>query len=140
VISNAHLIWIRLCGAMAVALIIFASVMLPTKWEQLRSGHWAIEHFFAYFAAASIICLGWSRPFVLAGVLGGIGGAAARGNTKCRTHSFGQLPFGNEWSWRGHRSCTRCLRCSSNRETEVQKSRGSALIRRMALSFAGRHI
>ena len=71
-ISNAHLRWLRLCGVLAVAAIIFASVMLPTKWEQLRSGHWAIEHFLAYFAAVSVICLGWSRPFVLAGTLGGI--------------------------------------------------------------------
>ena len=54
----------------SVALIIFASVMLPAKWEQLRTGHWALEHFFAYFAAASIVCLGWHRPFVIAGGLG----------------------------------------------------------------------
>jgi VanZ family protein len=72
VISNAHLRWIRVCGVIAVAVIIFASVMLPTKWEQLRSGHWALEHFLAYFAAASIVCLGWYRPFVVAGGLGAI--------------------------------------------------------------------
>ena len=71
-ISNVHSKWIRLCGVVAVALIIFASVMLPSKWEQLRSGHWAIEHFLAYFATASVIRLGWSRPFLLAGALGGI--------------------------------------------------------------------
>ena len=71
-ISNAHSRWIRVCGVVAVALIIFASVMLPSKWEQLRSGHWAIEHFLAYFAAGSVMCLAWSRPFVLAGALGGI--------------------------------------------------------------------
>jgi VanZ family protein len=54
------------CGVMAVAVIIFASVMLPAKWEQLRTGHWALEHFFAYFAAASVVSLGWRRPFVVA--------------------------------------------------------------------------
>ena len=70
--SNAHLRWIRFSGVMAVAVIIFASVMLPTKWEQLRTGHWALEHFLAYFAAASIVCLGWFRPVVVAGSLGGI--------------------------------------------------------------------
>jgi hypothetical protein len=35
--------------------------------EQLRTGHWAVEHFFAYFAATSIVCLGWCRPFVVVG-------------------------------------------------------------------------
>ena len=45
------------CGIVAMALIIFASVMLPAKWEQLRAGHWALEHFLAYFAAASIVLL-----------------------------------------------------------------------------------
>jgi VanZ family protein len=61
--------WIRLSGVVAVALIIFASLFLPAKWEQLRTGHWAVEHFLAFFAATLIICLGWSRPFVVAGLL-----------------------------------------------------------------------
>ena len=59
--------WIRLSGLVALALIIVASLMLPAKLEQLRTGHWALEHFVAYFAATSIICLGWRRPFVVAG-------------------------------------------------------------------------
>jgi len=69
VISNPHLRWIRVCGVMAVAMVVFASVMLPPKWEQLRTGHWALEHFLAYFAAALLVCLGWRRPFVVAGGL-----------------------------------------------------------------------
>ena len=67
--SNPSLKWIRLCGVMALAAIIFASVMLPTNWEQLRTGHWAVEHFLAYFVATSILCLGWRRPFVIAAAL-----------------------------------------------------------------------
>jgi hypothetical protein len=31
-------------------------VMLPAKWEQLRTGHWAPEHFLAYFRS-HIDCL-----------------------------------------------------------------------------------
>jgi VanZ family protein len=31
--------------------------------EKLRTGHWAIEHFLAYFIAMFILCLGWPRPF-----------------------------------------------------------------------------
>src|ERR1700675_703116 len=61
--------WIRLCSVAALAAIIIASLTLPTKLEQLRTGHWAVEHFIAYFAATSIICLGWRRPFVVAGWL-----------------------------------------------------------------------
>jgi hypothetical protein len=59
------LVWIRLCGVVALAVIIFASLMLPAKWERLRTGHWAVEHFLAYFAATSILCLGWGGPFVV---------------------------------------------------------------------------
>jgi hypothetical protein len=59
---------IRLCGLLALAVIVFAS-FLPAKWEQLRTGHWAVEHFLAYFVATSIICLGWHRPFIVAGSL-----------------------------------------------------------------------
>jgi VanZ family protein len=71
-ISNAHLRWIRLGGVMAVAAIIFASVLLPSAWERRRTGHWAIEHFLAYFVATWIVCLGWRRPFVVAGGLAAV--------------------------------------------------------------------
>jgi hypothetical protein len=67
--TNSRLRWIRLCGVGVLAAIIFASLMLPAKWEQLRTGHWAVEHFFGYFAATSIVCLGWRRPLVVVGVL-----------------------------------------------------------------------
>ena len=67
--TNSRLRWIRLCSVGVLAAIIFASLMLPAKWEQLRTGHWAVEHFLGYFAATSIVCLGWRRPFVVAGVL-----------------------------------------------------------------------
>ena len=54
--------WIRLSGLVALALIIVASLMLPAKLQQLRTGHWAAEHFLAYFAATLFVCLGWRRP------------------------------------------------------------------------------
>jgi len=68
-ISNSWVRWIQLCGAIAFGLVIFASLKLPAQWEQMRTGHWFIEHFLGYFAASSIICLGWRRPFVVAGSL-----------------------------------------------------------------------
>ena len=49
-------------------MIIFAS-FLPVQLERLSTGHWDIEHFLACFAATSIVCLGWRRPFVGAGSL-----------------------------------------------------------------------
>ena len=70
--SHFRLGWMRLWGGLALAGIVFASVMLPTSWEKLRTGHWAIEHFVAYFAATLILCLGWRRPFLVAGVLAAI--------------------------------------------------------------------
>jgi VanZ family protein len=65
--SKSRLRLIRLCGVLALVAVILATLMLPTKWEQLRTGHWALEHFLGYFAAASIVCLGWPRPMVVAG-------------------------------------------------------------------------
>ena len=68
-ISNRRVIWLRLCGAIAIAGLIFASLLLPAEWERLRTGHWLMEHFLAYFVASLVICLGWPRPFVVAGAL-----------------------------------------------------------------------
>src|SRR5262245_2465368 len=66
--SNFRLKLVRLGGLVALGGIIFASVMLPTKWEQLRTGHWALEHFLTYFAAAFIVALGWGQPWAVAAV------------------------------------------------------------------------
>ena len=68
-ISNSWVRWIQLCGAIAFGLVIFASLKLPAQWEQMRTGHWFIEHFLGYFAASTVICLGWRRPFWAAGIL-----------------------------------------------------------------------
>ena len=63
--SSFHFSW-RLCRVLVVAALIIASLFLPPKLEQLRTGHFEIEHFLAYLAAALIICLGWPRPFLVA--------------------------------------------------------------------------
>jgi hypothetical protein len=54
---------------LALAVLIFASLLLPPTLEQLRTGHWEIEHFVAYLLAVPIICLGWPRPFLVATAL-----------------------------------------------------------------------
>ena len=51
-----------------MTLIIIASLM-PAKWQLLRTGHWQVEHFLAYFATTSMVCLAWGRPFLVAGLL-----------------------------------------------------------------------
>ena len=66
--SNSRLRLVRLGGLVALGGIIFASLMLPTKWEQLRTGHWALEHFLTYFAAVFIVTLGWGHPWAVAAV------------------------------------------------------------------------
>ena len=59
----------RLCAVLAFAILVIASLMLPPQLEEMRSGHWAVEHFLAYFAAVPIICLAWPRPFLVAAAL-----------------------------------------------------------------------
>jgi VanZ family protein len=67
--SNNRLIWLRLCGVLAIGGLIFASLLLPTWLEQLRTGHWLAEHYFGYLVAALILCLGWPQPLLVAGSL-----------------------------------------------------------------------
>lgn len=56
-------------GGMALLVAIAVATLIPEQW-QLRTGlHWLTEHFLVYFAAASILCLVWPRPMVVAGVL-----------------------------------------------------------------------
>src|SRR6476660_1794877 len=63
--SESRFGW-RLCGVMVLGALIFASLLLPRQLEQMRTGHWEIEHFLAYLMAVPIICLGWPRPFFVA--------------------------------------------------------------------------
>ena len=59
----------RLCAGLALAILVVGSLLLPPQLEEMRSGHWAVEHFLAYFAAVPIICLAWPRPFLVAAAL-----------------------------------------------------------------------
>jgi hypothetical protein len=65
--SNSRLRLVRLGGVIALAGIIFA-YFLPPSLEGLRTGHWEVEHFLAYFAAAFIVTLGWGHPWAVAAV------------------------------------------------------------------------
>jgi VanZ family protein len=63
--TSSRLGWYRLLGVMAVAMVIFVTLMLPPELERLRTGHWFLEHFFGYFVSALIVCIGWPRPFLV---------------------------------------------------------------------------
>jgi len=67
--AKFRLSWLQLCGVLAFVLLIYAALMLPAKVEQMRTGHWFTEHFVGYFVAGIVICLGWRRPSLVAGIL-----------------------------------------------------------------------
>ena len=67
--AKFRLSWLQLCGVLAFAVVVYASLMLPAQVERMRTGHWFTEHFIGYFIASAIICLGWRRPFLVAGIL-----------------------------------------------------------------------
>ena len=61
-------------GAAILIAAIAADSLVPVAW-QIRLGlHWLIEHFLAYFAATSVLCLAWPRPFIVAGALMALAG------------------------------------------------------------------
>jgi len=66
--SSFNVNW-RLMGLLTVAGLVFASLFLPQKLEEMRTGYWAIEHFLAYFVATFVIFMGWRRPLAVAGTL-----------------------------------------------------------------------
>ena len=58
----------RAGGAIILIAAVVAS-LIPANM-QIRTGlHWQVEHFLVYFAATSIFCLAWPRPFIVAGVM-----------------------------------------------------------------------
>src|SRR5262245_34561000 len=67
--SKFRLSWLQLFGLLAFTLVVYASLMLPERVEQMRTGHWFTEHFVGYFVASAIICLGWRRTFLAAVLL-----------------------------------------------------------------------
>ena len=57
----------KVCSVVGVAMLAIAS-LVPADWLLLLcTGYWEIEHFLAFFAVTSIVCLAWPRPFVVGG-------------------------------------------------------------------------
>ena len=45
---------------------IAADSLVPVDWQVRLGLHWLTEHFLAYFAVTSIVCLAWPRPMAVA--------------------------------------------------------------------------
>ena len=55
------------CACYAILLVaIVADSLVPVDWQVRLGLHWLTEHFLAYFALTSIVCLAWPRPMVVA--------------------------------------------------------------------------
>ena len=57
--------WIAAAGALLMAAIA-ADSLVPVDWQVRLGLHWLTEHFLAYFAVSSIVCLAWPRPMAVA--------------------------------------------------------------------------
>jgi hypothetical protein len=57
--------WIAAAGALLMAAIA-ADSLVPFDWQVRLGLHWLTEHFVAYFAVTSIVCLAWPRPMAVA--------------------------------------------------------------------------
>ena len=58
----------KLFGVVAIALLVFAHLG-PANWQPRTGLGWQLDHFLAYFAVTSIVCLAWTRPFVVGAAL-----------------------------------------------------------------------
>ena len=57
--------WIALAGVILLVAIA-ADSLVPVDWQVRLGLHWLTEHFLAYFALTSIVCLAWPRPMAVA--------------------------------------------------------------------------
>src|SRR5262245_61123793 len=60
---------IKVCGVAVLVLLIIFAALGPGKW-QLRTGlGWEFDHIAGFFAFTLTICLVWTRPLVVGGLL-----------------------------------------------------------------------
>ncbi len=58
----------KVCSVAVIALLVVAALG-PANWAPRTALGWQIDHFLGYFAITSIVCVAWSRPFVVGGAL-----------------------------------------------------------------------
>ena len=63
-------LWMRFCSFAVIGFLVYVHLG-PARWQPPRTGPgWQWDHFLGYFAATSIVWLGWpKRPFVVGGLL-----------------------------------------------------------------------
>ncbi len=58
----------KICSVAAITLLVVAALG-PANWAPRTALGWQIDHFLGYFAITSLVCIAWSRPFVVGGTL-----------------------------------------------------------------------
>src|SRR5215470_18164137 len=60
----------KFCSFAVICFLVYVHLG-PARWQPPRTGlGWQLDHFLGYFAATSIVWLGWpNRPFVVGGFL-----------------------------------------------------------------------
>jgi len=58
----------KICSVAAIVLLVVAALG-PGNWTPRTALGWQIDHFLGYFVITSIVCIAWSRPFVVGGAL-----------------------------------------------------------------------
>ncbi len=58
----------KICSVVVIALLVVVALG-PANWTSRSALGWQIDHFLGYFAITSIVCVAWSRPFVVGGAL-----------------------------------------------------------------------
>src|SRR5215510_16552898 len=79
-------VFVIFCSVAAMALLVFAHLS-PAKWKPRTGLGGPIDHFLAYFAVTSIVCLAWPRPLVVGAALIAVS-ALLQSFTPDRTPSF----------------------------------------------------
>jgi hypothetical protein len=60
---------IKVCGVAVLVLLIIFAALGPGKWQPRTGLGWQFDHIVGYFAFTWTICLIWTRPLVVGGLL-----------------------------------------------------------------------
>jgi len=62
-------LWMRFCSFAVIGFLVYVHLG-PARWQPPRTGlGWQLDHFLGYFAATSIVWLGWPKRPVVGGFL-----------------------------------------------------------------------
>jgi VanZ family protein len=58
----------KVCSV-AIMVLLVIGALGPANWTPRTALGWQIDHFLGYFAITLLVCLAWSRPLLVGGVL-----------------------------------------------------------------------